>query len=63
MLTWTVSLTLRRFECGSVQMKPASTSFSCSSMRTMHQQQITASRTCRVLTPYRRAVQRLDSSC
>ena len=38
MQTWTVSLTLRRFECGSVQMKPASTSFSCSSSTlTLHE--------------------------
>lgn len=28
--TWTVSLTFRRLECGSVQMKFASTSLSCS---------------------------------
>lgn len=28
--TWTVSFTFSRLECGSVQMKPASTSLSCS---------------------------------
>ena len=46
-LTWTVSFTLRRLECGSVQIKPASTSFSCISMWPTHQRKQNLEAHCR----------------